>query len=338
MNSARTKAKHIAFKCNWNDGKQDSDAEYPGWSGICSSTQMKLNVLGPTRRTWCANDACACAKAIKRKGPLPKPQAVPCYESGLFRKVSFSAGGRQIRQTGPGKLAFLTSRRQSSPELERVIIGAYRIKGIGEHPDFPDQDAVVGVKASVVRLRESQFLRYWDLVRLPSDGVPAWDTGLTRYLEEDDAAAILRAMKAIDLDVTPLGHDSLAEDLPGERPAHAARARTTLHAYRDKLLSEERSFFIRNARAAASVRERANGVCEACRSNVVERYGADIIEAHHRRSFAELPANTNTDPSIDLAALCPSCHRALHRLSATTEPMSVEEFTRAISNGGSKAR
>lgn len=143
-------------------------------------------------------------------------------------------------------------------------------------------------------------------------------------------AAILHAMHEIDLDISPLGHESLISDFPRKHAAKAAQPGSASDASRDKLLGAERAFFVRNARAADSVRRNANGVCEACRGNVVDRYGADIIEAHHRRFFATLPANTNTVPATDLAALCPSCHRALHRLSSTTDPMSVEEFAKTI--------
>ncbi len=331
-------AKHIAFKCNWNDGTQESDAEYPGWSGICSTPQMKLNVLGPKPRRWCSNGSCPCAKAIARKGRLPRAEAVPCYESALFREVSFSAGGRQILGTGPGKLAILTSRRQSWVEADRVIIGAYRIKEIGEQPYFREQDSVVGVKSSMVRMHQDQFLRYWDYARLPSDGVPAWDSGLTRYLDDEEVAAILLAMHEIELDISPLAYDSLLRDFRADDGVSGAQTSSASDAYRDKLLGAERAFFVRNSRAAAIVRRNANGVCEACRSNVIERYGADIIEAHHRRAFATLPANTNIVPETDLAALCPSCHRALHRRSATADPMSVAAFAKAITKMRMKAK
>lgn len=322
--------KHIAFKCNWNDGTQRNDDEFPGWSGICSSPLMKLNVSGPTRRTWCSDPRCQCSKAILRGKALPQADAVPCYESALFRPdyVAFSAGGRQIHGTGAGQIAFLTSRHPSWTEDRRVVIGAFRVKEVGEHPTFPGQDAVVGVRSSVVRLKESQFLDYWALVELPEGGKPAWDSGLFRYLDDDEAAKIVSAMDAVDAETALLGAERLKSTLKAH-PSTPANDNTAAEQYRDKLLADERAWFMRNARAAQAVRARAQGVCDACGSNVVEEYGADIIEAHHRQAFATLPSNTNTDPARDLAALCPSCHRALHRVSPSTSALlSVEQFAK----------
>lgn len=329
--------KHIALKCNWNDGTQKADSKFPGWSGVCSSPLMKLNVVGPTRRTWCSNKTCACARAITGPGRLPRGTDKPCYESSLFTNLSFSAGGRRIRQTGPGKLAFLTSRRPFTVEDERVIIGAYRIREIGEHPHFRGQDSVVGVKSSMVRLLETQFLPYWDLVSRPEGGKPAWDTGLTRFLDDADAASILRAIEAVGLDISALDKDAIASTRNtrnAKRRLPSDRASEPADTYRDKVLNAERAFFLRNSKAAQDLRRVAKGVCEGCGINSSKRYGTDIIEAHHRRAFAEMPPHSQI-VLADLAALCPSCHRALHRLSpSTTMLLSVKEFAMQVGKRG----
>ena len=64
--------------------------------------------------------------------------------------------------------------------------------------------------------------------------------------------------------------------------------------------------------------------CEACGFNFKEAYGdlgAGYIEAHHKRPVASLTEATTTKLS-DLAALCPNCHRIIHK----NYPISVEEL------------
>jgi predicted HNH restriction endonuclease len=133
-------------------------------------------------------------------------------------------------------------------------------------------------------------------------------------------------MDAVDGETAQLGDEKLVS-IAKAQGAAASNDNAAAEQYRDKLLAKERAWFVRNARVAQDVRARAHGVCEACGNNVVEEYGTDIIEAHHRQAFATLPANTTTGPASDLAALCPSCHRALHRVSPSTSALlSVEQF------------
>lgn len=64
--------------------------------------------------------------------------------------------------------------------------------------------------------------------------------------------------------------------------------------------------------------------CEACDFNFKEAYGdlgAGYIEAHHKKPVHSLTEGTKTRLS-DLAALCPNCHRIIHK----NYPMSVEEL------------
>jgi len=69
--------------------------------------------------------------------------------------------------------------------------------------------------------------------------------------------------------------------------------------------------------------------CEACSINLFEIYGAlatNYIEAHHKRPIALMQEGSATTLD-DLAALCPNCHRIIHK----NYPMSVEELAAAIS-------
>jgi len=69
--------------------------------------------------------------------------------------------------------------------------------------------------------------------------------------------------------------------------------------------------------------------CDACSINLSEIYGAlaaDYIEAHHKRPVAIMQEGSVTTLD-DLAALCPNCHRIIHK----NYPMSVDELAAAIS-------
>lgn len=64
--------------------------------------------------------------------------------------------------------------------------------------------------------------------------------------------------------------------------------------------------------------------CEACKTDLGEVYGdlgEGYIEAHHRLPVAQLEEGATTKVS-DLVALCPNCHRMIHRNGL----ISVEEL------------
>ena len=71
--------------------------------------------------------------------------------------------------------------------------------------------------------------------------------------------------------------------------------------------------------------------CEACATNLEEVYGnlaVDFVEAHHRVPIAEL-VEDHESTIADFAALCPNCHRILHRNAG----LSVESLRQTLLNG-----
>jgi hypothetical protein len=93
--------------------------------------------------------------------------------------------------------------------------------------------------------------------------------------------------------------------------------------------SELTEHFQRNSAVARSVRNRAKGICSVCNTNVLNLYGYDVIEAHHK---AGSPPKTKRNIRVkDLVPLCPSCHRALHRYSGNSrKPISLAVFRRKM--------
>jgi predicted HNH restriction endonuclease len=69
----------------------------------------------------------------------------------------------------------------------------------------------------------------------------------------------------------------------------------------------------RDAKAAFA---KANGgklFCQACGFEPLKVYGVEVIEAHHRIPLSKSEEGRVTEIS-DLIMLCPSCHRAVHRI------------------------
>jgi len=108
--------------------------------------------------------------------------------------------------------------------------------------------------------------------------------------------------------------DAVLEDTEAEIEAAEGRRRLRVH------LSRERSRKLINAFKASL----ASFACEACGTDMGEAYGPlgeGYIEAHHRVPVASLKDGDKTKLS-DLAALCPNCHRMIHR----NDLMSVEDL------------
>jgi hypothetical protein len=92
-------------------------------------------------------------------------------------------------------------------------------------------------------------------------------------------------------------------------------------------IKRERNQSLVKGKREAVLKTSGKLACEACGLETAERYpglGSDVCEVHHRAplSDSEFPSITGLD---DLALLCPSCHRAIHR----TKPMMTVETFRA---------
>jgi putative restriction endonuclease len=108
--------------------------------------------------------------------------------------------------------------------------------------------------------------------------------------------------------------DAVLDETEAEIEAVEGRRRLRVH------LGRERSKKLINAFKASL----ASFACEACGTDMGEVYGPlgeGYIEAHHRVPVASLKDGHKTKLS-DLAALCPNCHRMIHR----NDLMSVEDL------------
>jgi len=94
-------------------------------------------------------------------------------------------------------------------------------------------------------------------------------------------------------------------------------------------LKRERDHDIAVAKRHAARQRDGRLLCEACGFDPQIVYPAlhgDICEIHHRKPLSEAVSSVATTLD-DLAVLCPTCHRAIHR---TTPLMSVEQFRHAF--------
>ena len=73
--------------------------------------------------------------------------------------------------------------------------------------------------------------------------------------------------------------------------------------------------------------------CHACGIQPVRKYGVEVIEAHHRKPLSECQASRVPDLD-DFDLLCPSCHRAIHRMS----PCDLSALRREISRRSRKEK
>jgi HNH endonuclease len=118
----------------------------------------------------------------------------------------------------------------------------------------------------------------------------------------------------------PLDDQAAVDALKKKSPEGAKKLVTHLCRERDAGLS-------RDAKAAFA---KANGgklFCQACGVEPLKVYGVEVIEAHHRIPLSKSEEGRVTEIS-DLIMLCPSCHRAVHRI-----PDCDFEFLKAKVNG-----
>jgi putative restriction endonuclease len=114
--------------------------------------------------------------------------------------------------------------------------------------------------------------------------------------------------------LSPADPDSALDGAEADIEAAEGRARLRIHLRRERSRTLIRAF----------KDSLASFACEACGDDMESLYGemgAGYIEAHHRVPVAQIEDGAKTRLA-DLAALCPNCHRMIHR----NDLMSVEEL------------
>lgn len=209
---AKTKEKqyprtNIAFKCNFCDGGKSYDQV--GFDGVCSD-DIIFNNIKIENRTWCNSDSSACRQYLSGEitrvelDDLCQDDGFVCYESQMLRDWKALAG---IIQTGINKgkpmklnqvqsnsLCVLTTRNPQSTEKERYIFAVFLVdetyEGDGNEEGYVTTKSEYKIKLDSKEARKFFFWNYHANENQPE--VAVWSSGLHRYIEDEQAAQILR--------------------------------------------------------------------------------------------------------------------------------------------------
>lgn len=187
---------NIAFKVTWVYGEKGP------FTSPCAPEGRDINIR-LQKKTWCRQPQCPCYKLYKTGNlGLLAADEEPCYDAVIFKHWCFGGGmyhtgsrkGQPIplKYAKPGKLAFFTSRRHDMTEDQRIIIGCFEIGRV----ELDDEGGVLVVaeKSSGIKVPNFDHApRFWDFHA--QKGGPRWKTGLFRYLSDQEAQAMYRAVK-----------------------------------------------------------------------------------------------------------------------------------------------
>ncbi|MEA5011105.1 MAG: hypothetical protein VB100_05220 [Angelakisella sp.] len=203
---------NIAFKCNYCDGGQS--ANQVGFNGVCSDAIINNNIA-IEHRTWCNSEDCPCLVYFHGEMSREDLDALcddggfVCYESQMLRDWRALAG---IVQTGERKgepmklhqvqsnsLCVLTTRTPGTTEGERYIFAVFLVDETYEG-DSKDAGYVSTTSKYKLKLspKEALELPFWNYhCNSNNSEVPAWNSGLHRYFNDDVAALILRDISEV---------------------------------------------------------------------------------------------------------------------------------------------
>ena len=190
-------AQHVAIKCTYNNG---DEGIFVGFNGTCSDDIIKWNI--ENGRVWCSQRDCECGKYYDKgfKGNRPVGH---CWESVLFQDWKYGAGwyhtGKRaetpihLSNVDKGKIAILTTRFPNENEIDRRIIGFFKIAKVTNNPD--EETMMLADRRYCIRLPidEAKELYFWDYYS--TRGGARWGTGLIRYLSDEQTARILLDLK-----------------------------------------------------------------------------------------------------------------------------------------------
>ncbi len=195
---------NIAIKCTYNNGGED---ELVGFSGTCSEDIIKWNI--DNKRVWCSNEDCGCRKYYD-KGFKGKPPEYPCYESALFVEWEYGAGsyhtGKRkgvnihLSKNVKNKYAILTTRFPDDEEIDRKIIGFFKISAVENDDEEYPTTIYANPKVRVrLPLDEAKGLYFWNYYKNKKGGAK-WGTGLVRYLSDEQVNQVLYDIRKITQD------------------------------------------------------------------------------------------------------------------------------------------
>ena len=238
--------KNIAIKCTYNNG---DEGPLVGFNGTCSEDIIKWNI--DNGRVWCSKEECDCRKYYDRgfKGKRPEN---PCMESLLFQDWEYGAGmyhsGKRagtpihLSKVGEDKIAILTTRFPGDEEIDRKIIGFFKIAQVTNNPG--EQTELIADKKFRIRLplEEAKELYLWDYYS--TKGGAIWGSLLIRYLDDEITARILSDIKATirDKEAKKMIGDLLNTNFKNVILKHNGGPRSKKSGNREKRIAHSRKY------------------------------------------------------------------------------------------------
>lgn len=205
---------NIAFKCNFCDGGIEKNGI--GFNGVCSDAIIYNNIK-VEQKTWCCSDDCACLQFLN--GEISREDLVNmvdsgefiCYESQMLKKWKAMAGIIQhgdrkgqpmhLNNVQTNSLCILTSREPYSAEEDRFIFAVFLVDQTYNGDDL-DEGYVSTKSKFKIQLTSEQAhqLPFWEYhANGTQPEIPAWNSGLHRYITDEQAAQILRDIVKIKI-------------------------------------------------------------------------------------------------------------------------------------------
>jgi len=80
----------------------------------------------------------------------------------------------------------------------------------------------------------------------------------------------------------------------------------------------------RNSNIIRTIKKNRKWVCDICKKEMKNIYGFNFIDAHHKFPLSVVGETQTTE--VDIALLCPNCHRAIHNLMNFYENKNYDEL------------
>lgn len=202
----------IAFKCNYCDGGRNKDRI--GFRGVCSSKLIRNNIV-EEHREWCRQSDCLCF--LYYTGKITRKQldeacedgGYVCYESQFLRDWTAYAGyydrgeregqPKKIKKDVTNNLCILTTREPRTYEKDRFIFAVFLVEDYFTGTDYAEGYVSAHPKYRIeLSPKQAKKMLFWKYhYNNNSSDKMLWNSGLFRYLEDYQAAQILRDIARI---------------------------------------------------------------------------------------------------------------------------------------------
>ncbi|MHB1152409.1 MAG: hypothetical protein ACYCWE_03905 [Eubacteriales bacterium] len=204
---------NIAFKCNFCDGGK-SDTQV-GFNGVCSD-EVIIDNIRFKKRYWCSCNESSCRQYLngdicrRELDEIRLEDQFVCYESQLLHDWRAYAGivqtGRykgtpmKLNQVKENSLCVLTTRMPGDySEDYRLIFAAFLIGEFYEGGITEEAYVTAASKYKIILSpEESKKMLFWNYhVNINQPDKASWSSGLHRYLDNNEAAMILRDIASV---------------------------------------------------------------------------------------------------------------------------------------------